>query len=100
MLVLPAMNTSPPTVEMQAQRSTDLAARIARVRLTCPFDMSGSPSLTLPGGFTGNGLPLGFQIIGPDFDEALVLRAGFAFQQTTTWHKQPPPIAEHPKNSG
>ena len=54
--------------------------------------MSGSPCLTLPGGMTKGGLPVGFQIVGRHFEESLVLRAGHAFQQATHWHTRRPPV--------
>jgi amidase len=54
--------------------------------------MSGHPTLTLPGGKIANGLPVGFQIVARHMEEALVLRAGYAFQQATDWHKRRPPI--------
>jgi amidase len=68
------------------------AEREARARFIAPFNMSGHPTLTLPGGETGDGLPVGFQIVGRDMEEALVLRAGHAFQQETDWHRRRPPV--------
>ena len=64
----------------------------ARLRYTAPFDMSGQPTLTLPGGMTADGIPVGFQIVGPAFAEAAVLAAGYAYQQATDWHCRRPPI--------
>lgn len=64
-------------------------ALIAKLqRYTCPFDMTGHPSLTLPGGFTGQGLPMGFQLVAPHLGEAVLVRAGAAFQAVTSWHHQ------------
>jgi amidase len=60
-------------------------------RFTCPFNMSGNPTITLPGGFSGSGLPMAFQLIAPHLHEALLLRAGVAFQRVTTWHRRHPP---------
>jgi len=54
--------------------------------------MSGNPALTLPGGATADGLPVGFQVIGRHLDEALVLRAGHAFQRATDWHTRRPSL--------
>ena len=62
------------------------------LRYTAPFDMSGSPTLTLPGGVTGVGMPIGFQLIGRHLDEALLVRAGHAFQQATDWHLKHPAL--------
>jgi aspartyl-tRNA(Asn)/glutamyl-tRNA(Gln) amidotransferase subunit A len=57
------------------------------------WDTAGNPVLTVPIGFTAGRMPLGMQLVGRPFDEALVLRAGDAFQQVTDWHLQVPPIA-------
>jgi amidase len=59
-------------------------------RFTTPFDMSGSPTITQPGGFTAKGLPLSFQLVGRHLDEALLVRAGHAYQQATDWHRKHP----------
>jgi amidase len=71
-------------------RSPDTIA--SRLRYTAPIDMSGHPTLTLPGGFTADGVPVGFQIVGRAFDEAAILAAGHAFQQATDWHMRRPPL--------
>jgi amidase len=92
LLLMPAMNSDAPTVASLNERMMDPEARYARVRFTAPFNMSGSPSLTLPGGATSEGLPIGFQIIGRHLDERLVLRAGHAFQQATQWHRRRPSL--------
>ena len=97
LLLMPAMNIAAPTLAWLAERLTDTEARYARIRFTVPFDMSGSPSLTLPGGLTQDGLPVGFQIIGRDLDEVLVLRAGHAFQQATDWHTRRPKLGPQRK---
>ncbi|MEZ5738111.1 MAG: amidase [Burkholderiaceae bacterium] len=90
LLLLPAMNRAAPTLADLASQTTDLAARHARLAFTAPFDMSRHPSLTLPGGFTASGLPVGFQLLGAAFDEVRVLAAGHAFQQVTDWHQRHP----------
>jgi amidase len=82
---------APTLAEMTPARRTP-AATEARIRFTAPFDMSGHPTLTLPGNKTSDGLPVGFQIVGRHLDEALVLRAGHAFQQATEWHRRRPPL--------
>jgi amidase len=55
-------------------------------RYTFPFNVSGNPTLSLPSGFAPTGLPLGIQLIGPHRSEALLCRAGHAFQQATGFH--------------
>jgi aspartyl-tRNA(Asn)/glutamyl-tRNA(Gln) amidotransferase subunit A len=54
-----------------------------------PSNVWGGPSLALPAGFSGV-FPLGMQLIGAPFNEATVLRAGHAYQQTTDWHTRHP----------
>ena len=55
--------------------------------------MAGTPAVCLPGGFDEDGLPLGFQIVGPRLCEERLLRAGHAYQQDTDWHSRTPPAA-------
>jgi len=48
---------------------------------TYPFNMTGQPALTVPCGFDGDGMPIGMQLVGARYNDALVLRAGHAYQQ-------------------
>lgn len=99
LLLVPVMDQAAPTLEQirrqlaQADAAAVQAARYARQRFTVPFDMTGSPGLTLPGGVTAAGMPVGFQIVGRHMDEATILRAGHAFQAATDWHRRRPSIA-------
>jgi aspartyl-tRNA(Asn)/glutamyl-tRNA(Gln) amidotransferase subunit A len=54
------------------------------------WNSTGNPTLSIPIGFTGSGLPLGMQLSGRYFDEATVLRAGDAFQRRSSWHLRIP----------
>jgi aspartyl-tRNA(Asn)/glutamyl-tRNA(Gln) amidotransferase subunit A len=63
-----------------------------RASYTGPYNLTGSPALSVPIGFE-NGLPLAFQIAGKPFDEAGVMRVGYAFEQATDFHRQRPAIA-------
>jgi len=54
--------------------------------------MSGSPTITLPCGFTEAGTPVGFQFVGAHLAEGLLCRAGHAFQTATNWHKRHPAL--------
>ena len=92
LLLIPAMPRTDLTLAWMAENVNDVEARYNRLRFTTPFNLSGNPSLTLPGGFTDDGVPIGFQIVGKHLDEALVLRAGHAFQQATDWHKRHPKL--------
>lgn len=63
-----------------------------RASYTGPYNLTGSPALSVPIGFE-SGLPLAFQIAGEPFDEAAVMRVGYAFEQATDFHRQRPPFA-------
>jgi len=48
---------------------------------TYPFNMTGQPGLSVPCGFDSKGLPIGLQLVGARFNDAVVMRAGHAYQQ-------------------
>ena len=56
------------------------------VRLTMLVNLAGLPALSIPVGFTSDGMPIGAQVIGPDFSEALICAVGSAYQAETYWH--------------
>lgn len=66
----------------------DLIAQLQR--FTCPFDMTGNPTITLPGGVSQQGLPIAFQLVAADLGESMLLRAGVAYQGATSWHRRHP----------
>jgi amidase len=66
----------------------DLIAKLQRY--TCPFNMTGNPTITLPGGFSEAGLPIAFQLVGANLGEAVLVRAGAAFQSVSSWHRRRP----------
>jgi aspartyl-tRNA(Asn)/glutamyl-tRNA(Gln) amidotransferase subunit A len=57
---------------------------------TIPASLAGVPGVSLPGGFTLAGLPIGLQVIGKAYDEATVLRVAHAYEQATDWHTRKP----------
>ncbi|MGA2118857.1 MAG: amidase [Bryobacteraceae bacterium] len=59
---------------------------------TRPFNAYGLPAITLPCGFSKDGLPIGLQIAGPSFGEIQVLTLAHAYQQATAWHNRRPPL--------
>jgi aspartyl-tRNA(Asn)/glutamyl-tRNA(Gln) amidotransferase subunit A len=48
-------------------------------------------ALAVPAGFTRAGLPVSLQVVGKSYDEATVLRIGWAYEQATDWHNRRPP---------
>jgi aspartyl-tRNA(Asn)/glutamyl-tRNA(Gln) amidotransferase subunit A len=59
---------------------------------TVSANLTGLPSISVPCGFSGNRLPIGFQLTGRAFDEATLLRAADAYQRDTNFHHEAPPI--------
>jgi aspartyl-tRNA(Asn)/glutamyl-tRNA(Gln) amidotransferase subunit A len=57
---------------------------------TIPANLAGTCAMSLPCGFSANGLPIGLQLIGKPFDEATLLRTAHAFEQATEWHQRKP----------
>jgi len=90
LLLIPAMPFAAPTHAMMATLGEDAALLAGALRYTCPFDSSGSPTLTLPGGVNAEGIPVAIQFVAPNFEESLLVRAGWAFQRATHWHRQHP----------
>ncbi len=92
LLVVPAQPFASPTKAMMARLGEDPALVRGLLRFTCPFDMTGNPSITLPCAFTEQHTPLAFQFVAAPFAEDLLCRAGYAYQQATDWHRQHPEL--------
>jgi aspartyl-tRNA(Asn)/glutamyl-tRNA(Gln) amidotransferase subunit A len=55
-------------------------------------NMAGLPGMTIPGGFSEQGLPIGFQLVGSHFEEGRLIQLSSAFQKVTDHHlKRPSP---------
>jgi aspartyl-tRNA(Asn)/glutamyl-tRNA(Gln) amidotransferase subunit A len=57
-----------------------------------PANLSGQPAISAPGGFTPEGLPIGYQLMGKPFDEATLYRIAYAYEQTKNWHERQPAL--------
>ena len=57
---------------------------------TISVNLAGVPAMSVPCGFSGEGLPIGMQIIGKHFDETTILRIAYAHEQQTDWHERKP----------
>jgi aspartyl-tRNA(Asn)/glutamyl-tRNA(Gln) amidotransferase subunit A len=80
--------------ESDVGNSLNAEAVIQRItRFTRPINYLGLPALSIPCGFTKNGLPVGLQLVGRSFDEAMLLRIGAAFQRATDYHQRVPKAA-------
>jgi aspartyl-tRNA(Asn)/glutamyl-tRNA(Gln) amidotransferase subunit A len=88
LLLTPTTPIAAPTVE--GHDAVEQAGRLTR--FTAPFNLAGLPALSIPCGFTNEGLPIGLQIISRAWADAKVLNAGHAFEQKTDWHTRFPEI--------
>ncbi len=64
-----------------------------RSRVNAPFNLAGVPALSVPCGFTSDGLPMGLQIVGRPLNEETVFKVAHAYEQATPWHTRRPPLA-------
>ena len=62
-----------------------------QTRFTVPMDYAGLPTISLPCGLSGDGLPLSLQFVGHVLAEPLLIQAGAAYEAATDWHKMYPP---------
>lgn len=91
LVLAPVQPYAAPTYEQLAGLALDPEANRRLIQFTSPFNVSGHPCLSLPCGFTQQGLPLGAQFIGKKGSESVLCRAGMAVQRASDWHKQHPP---------
>ena len=94
-LVLPTGPvTAPPLESVPGIQSKEHALNglAGRISFTGPFNLAGTPALSVPCGFSAAGMPMGLQIVGRPFAEEMVLRVAHAYEQNTDWHNQRPPV--------
>jgi aspartyl-tRNA(Asn)/glutamyl-tRNA(Gln) amidotransferase subunit A len=92
LLMAPTLPIAAPSIE-EADAGMDRSGkdiRTALLTLTRPANLSGMPSISIPCGFSTKGLPIGLQLIGHLSDEVTVLRAAYAYEKATPWHKMFP----------
>jgi aspartyl-tRNA(Asn)/glutamyl-tRNA(Gln) amidotransferase subunit A len=93
-MIAPVSPIPAPTIaESDVGNGPDAEAVIQRLtRFTRPINYLGLPALSIPTGFTRTGLPVGMQLVGRSFDEAMLLRIGAAFQRATDFHDRVPQL--------
>jgi aspartyl-tRNA(Asn)/glutamyl-tRNA(Gln) amidotransferase subunit A len=88
-LVAPTVPIPAPTVAELTQNPDRLRPReLLMLRNTRPFNVWGLPAISIPCGFTKEGLPVGLQIAGPPWEEGRVLALAHAYEQATDWHRR------------
>jgi aspartyl-tRNA(Asn)/glutamyl-tRNA(Gln) amidotransferase subunit A len=81
---------APPIETTSATGDHDADPRPALLRLTRVFDVTGQPAVSVPCGFTDEGLPIELQIVSQPWHEALALQVAHAYQQVTDWPQTTP----------
>ncbi|WP_289297991.1 amidase [uncultured Reyranella sp.] len=93
-VLLPAIPFPLPTIEETDTETKGGPAVLKMVAgftgLTRPFNTLGIPALSVPCGFDTNGAPIGMQLVGRPFDEAMLYRIGHAYQGATDFHTRVP----------
>ncbi|MBT9536968.1 MAG: Asp-tRNA(Asn)/Glu-tRNA(Gln) amidotransferase subunit GatA [Nitrospirae bacterium] len=87
MIVTP---TSPTAAFKSGEKTEDPLQMYLSDIFTISVNLAGIPAISIPCGFTSNNLPIGLQIIGKHFDEESILKAAYAYEQSTDWHKRKP----------
>jgi aspartyl-tRNA(Asn)/glutamyl-tRNA(Gln) amidotransferase subunit A len=82
-----------PVAEIDTDMDNYLAHNQQYLRNTSIGNLLNFCGLSVPCGFTQNGLPIGLQIYGKPFHEDVILRIGHAYQQAADWHRQMPDLS-------
>lgn len=89
--------TTPTPAFKMGEKTEDPLTMYANDTLTIPVNLAGVPGMSVPCGFSENGLPIGMQVIGNYFDEATIYRAAQAFEQATDHHTKRPELGGESK---
>lgn len=87
---IPAPRIGESQVRIAGERETTVRAEL--LRMTRPSNLTGLPAISIPCGFTSDGLPIGLQIIGPRWGEARLLAIALAYEEATDWHNRHPDL--------
>jgi len=84
--------TAPTTAFKAGEKTSDPLSMYLSDLMTIPVNLAGLPSMSIPCGFDGQNLPIGLQLIGNVLREDILFRVGYAYEQSTKWHTQKPPL--------
>ena len=84
--------TSPTPAFKVGEKTTDPLQMYLSDIFTISVNLAGVPGISIPCGFTKGNLPVGLQIIGKHFDEETLLKAAYAYEQSTDWHMRRPSL--------
>ena len=102
LLLTPVLSIPVPSIAgtMNKRGRDYLDMVVALTRNTKIVNYLGLPAISVPCGFTRNGPPTAFQLIGRPLAEATLLRAAHRYQQATDWHERVPALAQVPQSAG
>ncbi len=93
-LLTPTVPAPPPTIsDLKAHPDQLRPAELLMLRNTRPFNEWGIPAISVPCGFTKDGLPIGLQLAAAPWREDVVLQVAHAYEQATEWHNKMPGTA-------
>jgi len=78
---------------LQNEENPGTGGEPAETSNCAPFNTFGNPAVTLPCGFSKNGLPIGLMIAGPRFSEGRVFALANAYEKATEWHNRRPKLS-------
>ena len=85
--------TVPTTAYLAGEKSDDPLSMYLGDLMTIPVNLAGLPAMSLPCGFDEDGMPIGMQLIGNVLREDLLFEVGYAYEQSTDWHKHKPKLS-------
>jgi aspartyl-tRNA(Asn)/glutamyl-tRNA(Gln) amidotransferase subunit A len=92
-LLTPTVPIPPPAIADLREHPDDLRPQeLIMLRNTRPFNVWGIPTISVPCGFTKDGLPIGLQLAAAPWREDVVLQAAHAYEQATDWHNKMPKL--------
>ena len=91
-LVTPTSGIGAPQIGQKTVKidGTEEPILVALAKLTRTFNITGTPAISIPCGFTSAGLPIGLQLIGRPFHEATLFKVAHAYESNTDWHNRRP----------
>ncbi len=81
-----------PTTAFKAGAKDDPLSMYLLDLMTIPVNMAGLPGMSVPCGFDSDGMPIGLQLVSNVLREDLLFEAGYAYEQSTDWHRQQPKL--------
>ncbi len=84
--------TAPTPAFKTGEKTKDPLSMYLSDIFTISANLAGIPAISIPGGFCSGNLPVGLQLSGKHFDEEMLFRLAYAFEQSTEWHKRRPQI--------